>query len=152
MAGKANYLSKTDCLGYFFLNHCFISTSLSVSLILYFSFWQVNQEAVAKSSIVHGTRATLRCTAVRRTPWQHWLVSTQVSIPQRFAATGYRECLLGFCSQNVTVTSLQVACCYRCRPGFQPSRCLYWCFSLFVANDSCFDLLPPPPSFLHALA
>lgn len=63
MAGKANYLPKTDCWGFFFLNHCFISTSLSVSPILYFSVWQVNQEAVAKSSIVRGTIATLRCTA-----------------------------------------------------------------------------------------
>lgn len=63
MAGKANYLLKTDCWGFFFLNHCFISTSLSVSPILYFSVWQVNQEAVAKSSIVRGTIATLRCTA-----------------------------------------------------------------------------------------
>ena len=64
MAGKAHYSSKTDWLGVFFLNHCFISTSLSVSLILYFSFWQVNQEAVAKSSIVRGTLATHRHTAV----------------------------------------------------------------------------------------
>ena len=58
---KANSLSKTDCLGLFFLRHCFISTSLSVSLILY--FWQANQEAVAESSIVRGALATLRCIA-----------------------------------------------------------------------------------------
>lgn len=60
---ESKSLVQHRLFGFLFLNHCFISTSLSVSLILYFSVWQVNQEAVAKSSIVHGTMAALRCTA-----------------------------------------------------------------------------------------
>lgn len=63
-------------------------------------------------SVGHGPPSDARPCV--RTPWQHQLLSTQVSIPPSFAAAGYHECLLWFCSQNVTVTSLQVASCYRC--------------------------------------
>lgn len=51
-------------LGFVFLNHCFISVSFFVSLILYFSFWKVNQKAVAKSSTVCRALAALRYTAM----------------------------------------------------------------------------------------
>jgi hypothetical protein len=45
----------------FLLNHCFISTSL----ILHFSFWQVNQEAAAKLSIICGILGMLGVVAMR---------------------------------------------------------------------------------------
>lgn len=112
---KANSFSKTDWPGFYFLSHCFISTSLSVSLILYFSFWQVNQAAVAKSSIVHGTLAIFRRIALHESS-----LATLVPfcpgcrLPRGLQLLVTMNTSLWFCSQNVTVTDLQVACCYRC--------------------------------------
>lgn len=60
---KKNRLLICDYLRLFLFNHGFISCS--VSLLLYFSFWQVDQEAVAKSFIVCGILATLGSMAMR---------------------------------------------------------------------------------------
>lgn len=111
--GKENRLLICDYLRIFLFNHCFIS--YSVSLILYFSFWQVDQEAVAKSSIVCGTLATLGSMAMRESSLATLVTFLprlqQPEVPQ-LLVTMYAS--LWFHSQNVTVTSLQVASCYRC--------------------------------------
>lgn len=60
---KKNRLLICDYLRLSLFNHGFISCS--VSLLLYFSFWQVDQEAVAKSFIVCGILATLGSMAMR---------------------------------------------------------------------------------------
>lgn len=141
-----------DCLEFFFLNHCFLGPSPSISPILNFSFWQVNQEAVARSSIVRATLATLRRTA-RRASSLATLVTfcpgCRTRDPQLPVTV---NASLWFCFQNVTVTSLQVASCYRCWHRFSIIMLPYWFFPLFVANNSHSDhLLPPPHSFLCAL-
>lgn len=143
MAGEADHLSKMDCLEFFFLNHCFLGPSPSISPILNFSFWQVNQEAVARSSIVRATLATLRRTA-RHASSLATLVTfcpgCRTRDPQLPVTV---NASLWFCFQNVTVTSLQVASCYRCWHRFSIIMLPYWFFPLFVANNSHSDHLLP---------
>lgn len=140
-------MSETDCSGSLPLNRWFISTSLCVSLILFFSFWQVNQEAVVKSSIVSGAPATLGCAA----PHEGSLATLVTFHPgcrilaRQLLVTMYAS--LWFCSQNVTVTSLQVAPCYRNWRRFSTTLLPGLIFPLFVDNGSRFNLFSPHPPF-----
>lgn len=142
-------------LRFFLSNHCFIiSGVLSVSLILYFSFWQVDWEGVAKSAIVCGRLATLGSMAMRESSLAT-MVTFYPGCCRLESCSCWLPCtpLLGF----ILRMSQWPAC--RWRPAIDAgtdSQTLcspYWFSPLFVDNNSCFELsLPPLSRLLHALS
>lgn len=148
---KANSLSKTNWLGFYFLSHCFISTSLSVSLILHFSFWQVHQDAVAKSSVVHGTLATFRHMAVHESS----LAALVIFCPGGHLPQPH-SCWLPWSPPFRFVLRMSQWPACRWHPAidagtdFQPLCCLYWFFpsiccqweSFWSTSPSSFSLSP----------
>lgn len=137
--GKKNRLLICAYLRLFLFNHGFISCS--GSLILYFSFWQVDQEAVAKSFIVCGILATLGSMAMRESS-----LATLVTFYPGCSSLKSHSCWLPCTPPSGFVLRMSQWPACRWHPAIDAgtdSQTLcsrYWFSPLFVDNNSCFEL------------